>query len=370
MEGKNILYICDYAAPYTGSFILALTELAKEAGKQNQIYFLFPENAKNKEWVATLPGDRENIFFADFSPKSLAQECRRLSKLLNRETTVVHTHFVGDFRLLAVRSAFANVICHYHMMVPMGPGLMKKLKRLVRRVIYRGIIIVGVSEAVTEDAEGYFYKVRCECIPNAVDFSRLENCTAKPAAPEKTEQGQFRILAHGTDFVCKGMDVAIKAVNELNREYDNGFRLYMTSNTVAVTEKKVLEITEEIENITVMQSVENIKSLYDSMDLYISPSREEAFGYAVVEAAYANCQVAASDIPGQNTMKQVPGILWFGKDDVEGLKKMILQARENKANGTAAEMKERQKAYVTQAFRIDEWVRRNLDVYKKYFGEN
>ena len=364
---KNILYICDYGAIYTGSFIAAMAMLTQRAGEKYQVYFLFPETARGRKWLPLLPVPEERIYFSDFSVKSLAAACHRLSAELKPDSTVVHTHFVGDFRLLAVRSAFSDIICHYHMMVPIGYTLMKKVKQLIRRVIYWGLVIVGVSEAVQKDAVRYFWNVRSECVPNAIDFDMLEKCSAEPVLLDAAHTGQFRVLVHGSDFFCKGADLAIQAILALNREQENQFRLYLTSNHVEKTKEQIRQITGETDNITVLQSVENIKSLYDSMDLYISPSREEAFGYAVVEAAYSDCQVAASDIPGQNTMKQVPGILWFGKDDLQGLQNAILQARRNLQEGKVPEIKKPQREYVLQEFRIDRWVERNMALYDKYY---
>lgn len=369
MKGKNILYICDYAAKYTGSFVPSLTALAKAAGVHNQIYFLFPDTARDRFWLPLLPVDQDHIFFADFSVKNLAAACTTLARQLHPRDTVVHTHFLGDFRLMAVRLVFPRIVCHYHMMVPMGPGLMKRLKRAVRRLIYRDMVIVGVSEAVTKDATGYFPKAACVCIPNAVDFERLDRSKGAPVVLQEIQPAPFRILIHGSDFVCKGVDVGLGAIRELEQEYPGAFHVYMTSNDVERTQNQIRDITQENLPVTVIQSLENIKSLYDSVDLYISPSREEAFSFAVVEASYCACQVAASDIPGQNTMKPVPGIIWFGKDDVAGLKKAILMAKENQVNNLTASMKKEQKACVQRMFQIEEWVERNLEVYRTYFGQ-
>lgn len=367
MEGKNILYICDYGAGYTGSFIASLSPLSKKAGEKHQVYFLFPEAARGKSWLSQLPVKEGHLFFSDFSVKSLFKICRKLSGLLHSSETIVHTHFVGDFRLLAVRSAFRNVICHYHMMVPMGTTIGKKVKQMVRRVIYWKLIVVGVSEAVTKDAETYFYKTNCECIPNAVDFKMMDHCSAPPYEMADWA-GQFHVLMHGSDFICKGVDLALRAVEELNDQYHDAFHLYMTSNHVEETWNQIRSVIGKPRNITVVPSLENIKSLYDSMDLYISPSREEAFSYAVVEAAYSGCQVAASDIPGQNTMKSVPGIFWFEKDDIQGLKNAILMAMEVCRSGEAVRIKEKQRDYVTREFRVETWVDRNIALYDRFFG--
>ena len=367
MEGKNVLYICDYAAPYPGSFIPAISALVKEVSRHNQVYFLFPEKSRDMPWLSMLGTDKKQIFFTEFSVKNLTRECRRLSGMLGK-MSIVHTHFVADFRLAAVRLSFCNVVCHYHMMVPYGKTVMKKLKRLVRLPIYWNCVIIGVSEAVAKDTQWYFRWVKSECIPNAIDFRMLDECSAESVVLEKGAPGQFRVLIHGSDFVCKGVDIAIKAIQELNHESDNGFRLYMTSNTVSATEENIRRITEETENIAVIQSVKNIKSLYDSVDLFISPSREEAFSYAVVEASYSGCQVAASDIPGQNTMKSIPGVIWFEKDDAAGLKNAILEARRRREDGSAAKIKEEQRTAAVREFRIEKWVEQNLAVYSKYFG--
>ena len=127
IKGMNILYICEYAAPYPGSFVPALSALIQEVGKNNTVYCLFPEKANNMPWLSLLGIGKDHIFYADFSVKKLAQKCQWLCKMLGRENTIVHTHFVGDFRLAAVRFSFPKVICHYHMMVPYGTTLMKKL---------------------------------------------------------------------------------------------------------------------------------------------------------------------------------------------------------------------------------------------------
>jgi glycosyltransferase involved in cell wall biosynthesis len=114
--------------------------------------------------------------------------------------------------------------------------------------------------------------------------------------------------------------------------------------------------------------VREIKDVYDSIDVFISPSRSEAFAYAVAETAYCQCQVIASDVPGQNTMKDIPGILWVESDNVQSLVDAILQSVERKNNGEAEKIKVGQRKYVREHYGVDLWVQKNLDVYKKYFS--
>lgn len=369
MEGKNILYICDYAAAYSGNFIASLSALTESVQENNRVYFLFPSEARKYAWTKNLPVPEDHIFWCEFSVRSLMTACRHLRKLLGNNNTLVHTHFVGDWFLLAVRFFFPNVICHYHMTVPEITSVMKKLKQMVRWIIYHGIVIVGVSDPVTADLKKYFLKADCVSIPNAIDFQMLEKCSEGRPLPETfTDRDRFCILIHGSDFFRKAVDLAARAVQELERETQYDLSLYVTSHDTEYAESVLRELCGEAPNIHVLAPIENIKSLYDRVDLFISPSRLEAFGYAVVEASYCGCQVAASDIPGQNTMKGVPGILWFEKEDVQGLKHAILQALENSRSGEAARIKEAQRAYVAREFRVETWVDRNLDLYDRFFG--
>jgi len=369
MEGKNILYICDYAASYAGNFIACMSALAQQAGKRNQIYFLFPNAARNYPWVTYLPVPEDHVFFCEFSFSSLLRTCRRLRSLWGNHNTLVHTHFVGDWFLLAIRLSFSHVICHYHMTVPELISPMKKIKQMVRWVIYYGLVIVGVSDSVTEDLKSYFLKADCISIPNAVDFQMLEKCSEGKILPETYfDQDCFCVLIHGTDFYRKAVDLAALAVQELRKETQYPFLLYITSNAVEYAEGVLRQLCGELQGFRVVAPVENIKNLYDRVDLFISPSRQEAFGYAVVEASYSGCQVAASDTPGQNTMKGVPGILWFEKEDIQGLKRAILQAVENSRSGEAARIKEAQRAYVCREFRVEAWVDKNIALYDRFFA--
>ena len=370
MMKKNLLFICDYAAHYTGTFIASVALLAEEARSGGaRVCFLFPAAARNMKWVKSLPVEEEDLFWCDFSALSLLRECRKLSRTLNVKDTVVHTHFIADWYLLAIKSVFRNVICHYHMMVPMGTSLMKKVKQQVRRIIYRGVVMIGVSEAVAEDIRSYFWKPVCRCINNAVDFDSLDRNSEGTELPGVVcDPDKFRILIHGSDFYGKGVDVAVKAIDELPPEIRKDVQLFVTSHRTQDAQNMLDSISRGNAVMTAIHPVENIKKLYDSMSLYVSASREESFGYAVVESAYSDCQVAASDIPGQNTMKCISDILWFEKDDVSGLKDVILQAIRRQQDGTAAQKKPAQRLDAVENFRIREWVRKNMDVYETYFG--
>ena len=53
--GKNILFLCDYQAPYGGNFIACMLELdasLKEHGVQT--FYVFPKGARDRFWMKNM----------------------------------------------------------------------------------------------------------------------------------------------------------------------------------------------------------------------------------------------------------------------------------------------------------------------------
>lgn len=109
----------------------------------------------------------------------------------------------------------------------------------------------------------------------------------------------------GTAFRTKGVDIAIDAIK--NSNYN--LRLIILTHYEEDTIQQLNKITENWKKYAVVKHVvSHIQNVYNNSLCFISPSRSEAFGYSVVEAAYCETQVIASDIPGQNSLKDIPGI--------------------------------------------------------------
>ena len=105
--------------------------------------------------------------------------------------------------------------------------------------------------------------------------------------------------------------------------------------------------------------VNEIEKLYRSTDIFISPSRSESFGYAVAESAYCGCHVIATDIPGQNTLKNIPGIQWIESENVSALASSIRHVQNKTINPSAA------RDYVENHYSSKAWSEHIINVYKK-----
>ena len=363
MGKTNLVYICNYAANYTGNFIASLIRIAEAEMRNRRVFFVFPEDAKEKKWLKNLPIGCE-VLFCKFDKKSLGVFSKKLARELGRSNTIVHTHFVDGFSQMAIKMRFKHIISHYHMCVPEIINMRRRIRRILDNIFYANCILVGVSDAVMADLKKYLKFSKCLCIPNAIDFDSLEKCSTICSSAGKISDGMgFKILMHGTHFFRKGVDMAIQAIENLHmRGYE--CCLYITSHNVEEAKANVQKIANKKELFRVIEVVEDVKNLYDNVDLFISPSRSEAFGYAVAEASYSNCQVAASMTDGQNCMMDIPGIIWHKPADAEALQDAIIEAIENKLRGIDCQIKEEQRTFTLKNYNVDQWVESVAQLYK------
>lgn len=324
--------------------------------------------AKGKAWLDLLPADSKDIIFTDFSNDSLSAIFRELSSNFDKRETIVQTHFLEPSWLSAIRRYFRNIMCYHHMTVPKLDTLRKHIRRVINNFHYRKCVIIGVSKAVTADLHAYYPFNKCKCVTNAISFESMETLSQlyNPELPLNKEH--FNILIHGTDFYRKGVDIAIKAVNAINRDSAQKCRLFITSHNTAECRRYTADCAESTELIEVMDVVDGIKNIYDQIDCFISPSREEAFGYAVVESAYCGCQVIASNVPGQDTLTDIPGIIWTEPENADSLSSAILTAMTNKGSGQLTAVKEAQKKYVQEKYSIQQWISANKAIITEHFS--
>lgn len=314
-----------------------------------------------------LPVSPDRIFFCDFSPKALYFCCKKIASKIGKHSTIAHTHFIDFLHLLAVKLCFRHNVCHYHMAAPDNNTIKRKIRKIVCNIIYFKSIIIGVSEPVTSKLHSYFKFSKCECITNAIDFDSLDSYSSGSSKSAPSDPEKFRLLIHGSHFIRKGVDLAIQAVEQINLNHPIKCSLLITAHPTSVAEELVNQYAPNSNNIQVMDVIRDVKDLYDSVDAFISPSRSEAFAYAVAESSYCNCQVIASDVPGQNTMKDIPGIIWVEPNSVQSITNAILDAIDRKSSPDLAEINRKQKEYVTKNYGIDTWVARNMEIYRNYF---
>ena len=304
----TVLHICNFSAPYKGNFIESLCSLEQYQGVKN--IYLFPHRARTnnaKHWIAEL---NENGTVAYTQESNSLKNGRLLTRILRiHQVTHVITHFSDAKMDIILKLLFDSkrVMRFFHCMYPRST---KSLKHHVAKIFWKHNLLVGVSHAVSEGLRVAFKNFRIETVENAVSFERLLTADAFPKSEDVS------LLMMGWDHHGKGVDLALKATEQLYPHYR--CRLYIVAG--AQTDSMTAYIQETLGTvpnwITVLPPTNNIATYYNAADVFLSPSRSEAFGYAVVEAAYCKNSIVASNIDGQGQL-QIDGVYWFRSEDVD-----------------------------------------------------
>lgn len=358
----NILFISNYAAPYRGNFIPALETVEQHLSGKGKVYYAFPEAAKNIPWMQTFAHDHTVLFMPmPFYGKRPHWKSVSLMRAFVRQydITTVHTHFIeGNIHLLLLSKLcptvhfVANLHNHY---IPTG-----RLWRW-RAWLFRNTndVVIGDSESVSESA----YAIRVEkkkvvTILNSIQFTRLDHFE-----PLSLKDGYDAcVLMFGYPWHRKGVDVVAKAVQMLN---DKGIKTRLCiaqSGQVEVTNQAIVDTLGSMPHwVHNLPPVERLADYYNAVDIFVSAGREEGLSYSPIEAAYCQCDVVCSDIPGNPT--DIPAIGLYQVEDVKALANLLEQrlrfsAEQKKQN------KQQQKTYVYSHYNVEDWAEAVIKTYK------
>ncbi|MBQ4530065.1 MAG: glycosyltransferase family 4 protein [Lachnospiraceae bacterium] len=362
----TILHIMNYAASYRGNFIDSLWSLDKKLqleGLKN--IYLFAGDAKSEgpmSWIKEMQQQGEEVYFL---AENRNQDAGLIRKLIEEKNVkAVHTHFITMQQYLAVYQAtFGKKIpvfmhMHNHSKVAGNP-----IKNIIRRTLYRKCIMIACSESVYHSLERDYPKNEKYSIDNGVNFSRLdsyENLREEDFGLEKSE-GVFLIF--GFDFYRKGVDLAVKALKELRNQGHSFSLLVSLSTNFEQVEKNIIDILGEMPSwIKVISARNDVATLYNFVDVFLSPSREEGLPYSVVEAGYSSCSVVMSDISAQVHLK-IPYGYWFESENVEDFADKILKAQ--KEHIKKLENWDKAKQSMRENYALDTWSEQVEKLYKK-----
>jgi len=363
---KSILQIMDYAAPYRGNFIAAIEKIEREVqGKANLIY-LFPKDAQNILWAQKLIEDGKVVYFMQrdfFSRKIKSKNIRRLNEIAKiNNVKVVHTHFIEyNYTLFIFKILFGKKIqfvtnFHNHY-TPKG-----KLALLKTWVIKNtNNLFIGDSNSVSEGLiKNGFSPKKVTTVLNSIDFSRLEKYEIIDIFSESKKP---TILMFGYPWHRKGVDVVIKAINEINNESNNSVNLAIAqSGMFEKTKEAIVNILGNFPDwIQFLPPCEDLASYYNSSTIFISSGREEGLSYAPIEAAYCKCLVICSNIQGNPL--DIPNMPIYPVEDFIQLKNHIefcLSLTDEEKN----KIKQYQRNYVLEHYNVTNWVKEIVSCYK------
>lgn len=350
----NILLVADYAAPYEGNFINSIKRLEEKVKKNDgKMIYSFPEKAKNIDWIVEL-GKTRKVYFHS---RSVFDNLKYFEKIIKEnEIDRIYSHFCIPRTQFALKiiSKLKKIILvqHYHNHYQMPSN---SIKKMLLEYIFKGDLNIGCSESV---AKSIPYK-NVIAIPNAINFQRLE----KYEHIKLAEDNRIVILMFGFDYERKGVDIAIKALEEIAEKYNIILAISIAVKLEQLKQKIMDEFREIPKFVKFLEPRDDIASYYYASDIFLSAAREEGLCYSNIEAVYCKVKCIFSNLEEQPL--DIPYVVGFESENVNDLKDKIVKLIEKDELNNEIEKNESQK-YVKEKYDIDKWTD---EVYKSLNNE-
>lgn len=370
IQNKTILHLTDYGAPYAGNFIASLTALESllDSSEAKTVYVL-PPRASDRVWAQEMAQTHDVRFLKKGGFFSYLSQVRSLLK--ETDADVLHEHFIHFSEKLA--AWLAGKTCghrvktvlhlHNHIELPKNP-----LLRLPHMLYFRSVSrFVCCSESVAAHiiADGVT-KDLVRVAQNAIAFERLDSFDSSVRTSLHLPQQAKLALMFGYNYTVKGVDLAVNAVRFLRER--EGLPVTLAVALSSNLEQVRLRICAELgvsdvpDWILLLPPREDIASYYRMADVFLSPSRQEGFCYALVEAAYCRTPVLASAIDAQKDLA-LPKSAFFPPEDAEALASALLRVLSEEHSSSRAQALEEAGERVRQTYALSRWAERVLAAY-------
>ena len=324
-NSRNLMFLCDYQAPYGGNFIPSL--MALEAALEGYgvcIVYVFPEEAKKRDWYTYLEkmGRTVTTFSKNRSKWKLLRDIQRL--LHNYHISILHSHFfsIPIIEAVSFRNPAIKVVAHIHSDFSAGKRSLKlAIRQFCTYRLFSGKVhFLSVSQEFTVQNQK-----KIEWIPNALATERIP-CVHTGAEEirkrNNVKEDDCLIEIFAWSPYVKGLDIAVNAIKQLNEEgYPAklaivcGRQLTPLKMREWVKENTLCEGSETY--LIYMEPVEDVFSYHTAADLLISASRSEGFSYAVLEMLSIGKRCVVSDIPSLSWAKEYDQTVYFESENQE-----------------------------------------------------
>lgn len=365
----NVLIAADYATPASGNFIASCVDLGRALKNTgNDLFFCFPQSPNTlseNSWVNWLKREGFKVRLAPMDRTEKENFAFLKSAIETYKIDILHIHF-GFFHHTV--TTFANelgtkIVVHDHMdFSAEGNVLKQKIRCIFSSLVYRKNKITVVSVNPHKDRAYVFARHRY--VPNGLSLVR--NVSVSATREEcRSEMGiapdEKMCLFLGWDLYRKGLDVAVKAVNEIRK--DNPKMLLGVVGIGSPPHQGCLNFINErtgidpnSEWIRYLPSREDMFAYHRAVDVYLSASRAEAFSYGILEAISQNTPVAVSDIKGTSWCHIYDKAVVYSTEDAKACADAINEAT---ALGNAPSNYKN----LVDEYSIDKWCEELLRIY-------
>ena len=292
----KILQIC--SARQLGGGEKHLADLANGlAHRGHEIYAALAPASPLLSELSSVP--KQNIVELSMRNSLNIASAMRLARLVRQhEIDIVHAHVARDYPLaaLAARRAGARLVLTRHVLFP--------LSRIHKLTLRRTSRVIAVSQAVADSlqAQGIFDPGKIVRVHNGIDVDRFskgreDRDSREPGTARKLLVGMVGHLAP-----IKGTEDFIRAAALLcDRRSDVEFVIAGEDKSRDGEHRRQLEaLINELKlnhRLSLTGWVADVAKFLPTLDLFVSSSRSEPFGLAIIEAM-------AGGVPVVSTMSE------------------------------------------------------------------
>lgn len=234
-------------------------------------------------WTVPMIRWAENRLYIRYIKKQMKNE--------RFDTAVIYSDVAGETAIRAIKADKYLMFYHH--------GAMRHVYH--DKIVYKKCEkIIAVSEHQAEALRKFNprYSNKVTAIPNLTNVAGIRK-KSLALTRDQFDTTKFNIVSVGRVSHEKGMDLAVKACAELVKGGNDNIRWWIVGDGPAMQEvrKVIAELDMEAYVITVgMQT--NPYPYIRQADLYVQPSRFEAFGLTILEAMILGKAVLATDTMG------------------------------------------------------------------------
>ncbi|MCA1849464.1 MAG: glycosyltransferase family 4 protein [Acidobacteria bacterium] len=352
-----------------------LVDLASAlAARGHQVYVALAPASPLREALAALPA--ENVFTVPLrNALDLASALKLAHFVRERRIEIVHAHLARDYPLAAFaawRSFSTKLIITRHVLFPLGRVHSLTLSHVAR--------VIAVSEPVRRALleRGLFPARKIRVVPNGIDVARFD----LPARGFDREEYR-RVLQTRAPFLVgtvgelshvKGQEDFVRAAAIIARRQADGVEFIIAgedASRAGHTRARIESLVAELnlrDRVHLLGRREDVAPLLSSLDVFVSPSRSEAFGLAIAEALACGTPAVATATDGAREIidEGVTGRL-VPVGDVEALAAAVLNLLKDPQGRRRMGAKAREAA--RSHFSLDRMVDATERIYREALDE-
>jgi len=177
-----------------------------------------------------------------------------------------------------------------------------KSKLLSRLAYSRASLLVGLSDAITEQLARRYETTKIEKIPSSPVVYPVDHEKLKTIKERFT--GKFVVLQASNLLTHKGHDTTLDAAEKIGESMPN---IHFVILGDGPEKERLLLRAKQLDNVTFVGRQNDMGNWFNAADLFIHPSLNEGLGSVLLEAIKAGLVVIGSDVGG------IPDIIDHGK---------------------------------------------------------